>query len=80
MTPVIFRTSVNDVLFFLINRAAMKMANMDSAFDFMFTNPKNDRGVRILMKHFTSFDSVINPRALNPLYPSISKHILHTVL
>ena len=23
----------------------MKMANMDSAFDFMFTNPKNDRGV-----------------------------------
>ena len=22
------------------------MANMDSAFDFMFTNPKNDRGVR----------------------------------
>lgn len=26
------------------NRAAMKMANMDSAFDFMFTNPKNDRG------------------------------------
>lgn len=29
----------------LLHRAAMKMANMDSAFDFMFTNPKNDRGV-----------------------------------
>lgn len=26
------------------NRAAMKMANMDSAFDFMFTNPKDERG------------------------------------
>lgn len=26
------------------NRAAMKMANMDSAFDFMFTNPKDDKG------------------------------------
>ena len=32
------------------------------------------------MKHVTPFDSVINPRALNPLYPGISKHILHTVL
>ena len=32
------------------------------------------------MKHVTPFDSVINPRALNPLYPSISKHILHTAL
>lgn len=26
------------------NRAAMKMANMDSAFDFMFTSPKDDKG------------------------------------
>ena len=25
----------------------MKMANMDAAFDFMFTNPKDDRGVSI---------------------------------
>ena len=24
------------------NRAAMKMANMDAVFDFMFTNPKYD--------------------------------------
>ena len=32
------------------------------------------------MKHVSPFDSVINPRALNPLYPSISKHILHTAL
>ncbi|XP_048579505.1 cap-specific mRNA (nucleoside-2'-O-)-methyltransferase 1 [Nematostella vectensis] len=27
-----------------LNRAAMKMANMDSAFDFMFTSPKNEKG------------------------------------
>lgn len=30
------------------NRAAMKMANMDSAFDFMFTNPKNDSGREVV--------------------------------
>ena len=32
------------------HRAAMKMANMDSAFDFMFTNPQNDRGVSNVCK------------------------------
>jgi len=26
------------------NRAAMKMANMDAAFDFMFTSPKSRNG------------------------------------
>lgn len=36
---------------FCIYRAAMKMANMDSAFDFMFTNPKNDRGVSTTWLH-----------------------------
>lgn len=42
----------------LIHRAAMKMANMDSAFDFMFTNPKNDSGVsnaRMLCKMMCTF-------------------------
>uniref|UniRef100_A0A8C4Q8P6 Cap-specific mRNA (nucleoside-2'-O-)-methyltransferase 1 n=1 Tax=Eptatretus burgeri TaxID=7764 RepID=A0A8C4Q8P6_EPTBU len=27
-----------------LNRAAMKMANMDAVFDFMFTKPKNEKG------------------------------------
>ena len=27
----------------------MKMANMDSAFDFMFTSPKDDKGVSIIL-------------------------------
>ncbi|KAK9507779.1 hypothetical protein O3M35_007558 [Rhynocoris fuscipes] len=27
-----------------LNRAALKMANMDAAFDFMFTNPKSENG------------------------------------
>ena len=26
----------------------MKMANMDAVFDFMFTNPRDSQGVRIL--------------------------------
>ncbi|PVD25771.1 hypothetical protein C0Q70_13431 [Pomacea canaliculata] len=30
---------------FFLNRAAMKMANMDAMFDFMFTNPVDDHGV-----------------------------------
>lgn len=29
------------------NRAAMKMANMDKVFDFMFTEPVNQNGVSI---------------------------------
>ena len=29
------------------NRAAMKMANMDAVFDFMFTNPRDKNGVSI---------------------------------
>lgn len=31
-----------------LNRAAMKMANMDSAFDFMFTSPKDEDGSPVL--------------------------------
>ena len=27
----------------------MKMGNMDSAFDFMFTSPKDDKGVSIIL-------------------------------
>lgn len=30
----------------------MKMANMDSAFDFMFTSPKDDKGVSIILNLF----------------------------
>ena len=30
---------------FFLNRAAMKMANMDAVFDFMFTDPTNEDGV-----------------------------------
>ena len=30
---------------FFLNRAAMKMANMDAVFDFMFTDPKLENGV-----------------------------------
>lgn len=29
---------------FFMNRAAMKMANMDAIFDFMFTSPKTESG------------------------------------
>ena len=40
----------------------MKMANMDSAFDFMFTNPKNDGGVsnaRMLCKVMYTCSSLL---------------------
>jgi hypothetical protein len=32
---------------FFLNRAAMKMANMDKVFDFMFTKPKDEHNVSI---------------------------------
>ena len=35
---------------FFLNRAAVKMANMDAVFDFMFTNPKNQNGQPVLDK------------------------------
>jgi hypothetical protein len=34
---------------FFLNRAAMKMANMDKVFDFMFTKPKDEHDVSILV-------------------------------
>jgi hypothetical protein len=34
---------------FFLNRAAMKMANMDRVFDFMFTKPKDEHDVSILV-------------------------------
>ena len=37
----------------------MKMANMDSAFDFMFTNPKDDKGVSIQSSNFNVCDYII---------------------
>ena len=33
---------------FFLNRAAMKMANMDAVFDFMFTDPRNEDGVSLV--------------------------------
>ena len=39
---------------FFLNRAAMKMANMDAVFDFMFTNPKDKDG-----KSFVEEDSLL---------------------
>lgn len=33
--------------YLLSYRAAMKMANIDAVFDFMFTNPTKENGVRI---------------------------------
>lgn len=35
-----------------ILRAAVKMANMDSAFEYMFTEPKTQDGVSICFQHF----------------------------
>ena len=36
----------------------MKMANMDSAFDFMFTSPKDDKGVSVILNLFLVHQSV----------------------
>ena len=36
---------------FFLNRAAMKMANMDAVFDFMFTEPKSQDGKPVLHKN-----------------------------
>ncbi|XP_043916302.1 cap-specific mRNA (nucleoside-2'-O-)-methyltransferase 1 [Protopterus annectens] len=33
---------------FFLNRAAMKMANMDHVFDYIFTNPKDSNGIPLL--------------------------------
>ena len=44
----IYRHPGSDVVVFLkgifMNRAAMKMANMDKVFDFMFSNPTTEDG------------------------------------
>ncbi|KAL8185643.1 UNVERIFIED_CONTAM: Cap-specific mRNA (nucleoside-2'-O-)-methyltransferase 1, partial [Gekko kuhli] len=36
---------------FFLNRAAMKMANIDYVFDYMFTNPKDSRGRPLIKEH-----------------------------
>ncbi|KAI1240656.1 hypothetical protein IHE44_0009092 [Lamprotornis superbus] len=36
---------------FFLNRAAMKMANMDHVFDYMFTNPKDSQGVPLIKEY-----------------------------
>lgn len=40
--------TIGSVIF--LNRAAVKMANMDAVFDFMFTNPKKQDGSPVLDK------------------------------
>ena len=42
----------------------MKMANMDSAFDFMFTSPKDDKGVSFILNLVfdTSIGAEVNGR------------------
>ena len=42
----------------------MKMANMDSAFDFMFTSPKDDKGVSFILN--LVFDVSISAVTINP--------------
>lgn len=49
-------------------RAAMKMANIDAVFDFMFTNPKRKDGVRVTSVT-VSFASLSAP-LLRPREPS----------
>ncbi|XP_048375572.1 cap-specific mRNA (nucleoside-2'-O-)-methyltransferase 1 [Sphaerodactylus townsendi] len=36
---------------FFLNRAAMKMANIDYVFDYMFTNPKDSQGRPLIKEH-----------------------------
>nr|XP_056709258.1 cap-specific mRNA (nucleoside-2'-O-)-methyltransferase 1 [Euleptes europaea] len=36
---------------FFLNRAAMKMANIDYVFDYMFTNPKDSHGKPLIKEH-----------------------------
>lgn len=36
---------------FFINRAALKMANMDAVFDFMFTNPMTEDNVPVVQNN-----------------------------
>ena len=78
MKPVIFRTTVIDMLFFLLTGQQWKWLT----WTLLLTSclPTRRMTEEYVMKHVSPFDSVMNPRALNPLYPSISKHILHTVL
>ena len=42
----------------------MKMANMDSAFDFMFTSPKDDKGVSFILN--LVFDTSISAVTISP--------------
>ena len=43
----------------------MKMANVDSAFEFMFTNPKNEQEVRTLCCCFYPFFIVVFARKIS---------------
>lgn len=44
-TKILFRT-IGSAIF--LNRAAVKMANMDALLDFMFTNPTDEDGVSLV--------------------------------
>ena len=48
-TQLLLKTGIK--LFLKTKRAAMKMANLDAVFDFMFTDPKDEEGVRIFLKN-----------------------------
>ena len=41
----------------------MKMANMDSAFDFMFTSPKDDKGVSFIFLNLV-FNTLIGAKVM----------------
>lgn len=41
--------TINNAIF--LNRAAVKMANLDALFDFMFTNPKDEDGADLVKEH-----------------------------
>ena len=44
---------------FFLNRAAMKMAEMDAMFDYIFTSPK-DKGGLFFLSHKTKLDFMLN--------------------
>ena len=52
----------------------MKMANMDSAFDFMFTSPKDDKGVSFILNLVfdTSIGAEVNGRVGGGAVQSLS--------
>ncbi len=52
---------------FVFRRAAMKMAELDTAFNFMFTNPKDSLGVSSLRVQLQLVGLRLIKLAVNPL-------------